>query len=345
MRDDMKQQHKMNNPIMQQLAHYTYEVLSIAERRQLSDTSFYISTINSLCRASDSVFNKSSNRSNQAPSFALSTTINENGSTSSLNDETLAFRAADALRNYESEVDRRNLEWDASRVSGLYTAVITSLSKLNTSKSIDEALDLLKQMEQPTPPMSIRHTVQASNAAYTSIGFALSKKNCNKAESTQKVHQLFEIMKEKDLDPENNFFLDRLSCSVILRGLVINTNSDNKIGADHGAAVLSYMLDAHLKKGVPGSTRRYHDIEPDADCYGACLEALIQTHDPEYTLKCVQILKLIVELHQQKKVRQLPRRRTLATIVNGCINCRTDQLRQEAKVIELLMDSLQLSDN
>jgi len=235
-----------------------FQVLQKAEVRNLTNHTSYHRTVNSLCQ----VGTKDS-----------------------------AFAAARVLAMYEGQVDKREtLKWDPRQTVGLYTAVLTQLSRLGTIEAAELALQTLLNI-----PREGKRAMEPSISTFTAVIRAFSNLRNHEDRCSEVTFEIFQKIKDLHRDTKSKVSFDGISFKVILMAL---SNTRNEESAEKIVNVLTFFLEL-LHSGNP-------NVEPGAGALKKSLSTLEHCADEQTFGMAVKLLRALLLCHQKGNLSECP---------------------------------------
>lgn len=185
--------------------------------------------------------------------------------------EESVHHACDVLQRFQRGLDdprNSDLNWDPRKFIGLYTAVITALSRLRSSDAAERALAIFHGI-----PRTGKHAMDPTTRTYTSVLQAVAHQR--NEWSAQIAGEMFKVLKLLDVDPKQKVKFDPLVFSVLMEASVCDVNLCHEIFA--------HMLELYLQGR--------QELKPDGRCKNAIIAALIRDGQRERAQKLSIVLR------------------------------------------------------
>lgn len=233
-----------------------------------------------------------------------------------------ALEAVDVLERLESQRDRGLVEW-SSKAAGLYTAVISSLSAVQSIEAAEKALSILKGM----PPSGDR-VAEPTSRTYTSVITSFAKLDrINSKRACAVVLELYDTMKQHDKDTTKKVKLDRVVFEGVLWTLA--KSSDPEMLCE-SVSILLYMAELYQQGRK--------EAEPTQKCLDCCIQVGLNIRGEAGLRSTVDLLSRVVQMWRRGTLRNLPSEKYFGWVAGRCDKA---GMKTEAAQIAAFVGSLQ----
>jgi hypothetical protein len=230
-----------------------------------------------------------------------------------LQDPMCTFEACQILQRYEEKADAWNLKWQQD-TAWMYVEVTKCLSLMGTPKAAELALHILQRI----PKSGKRAVAKNKNWIYKYVLSAYSR--CPGPRAGMVVSELFvELTSTIASDPKLNNSLTVDLCERILWILVYSRSKES-------ACEACDILYTIMKLFFDGKS----NVEPSSRCFDACVHALCDCIDERQVALAIELVVLIVEKYEAKRLSHLPSRPAFDKLINSCKRIGSEEMARNA---------------